>query len=115
MTVAEPDTDEFATEVAVTVTLGGFGVTAGALYFPVESMVPQLAPLQPVPETLQETTGIVPKGSPVAMNCCIPLSGTVVVLGETPMPLEAGVTKTTAVADLLVSATDVAAMYSPGA
>jgi hypothetical protein len=49
------------------------------------------------------------------MNCCIPLSGTVVVLGETPMPLEAGVTKTTAVADLLVSATDVAAMYSPGA
>src|SRR4029077_5192829 len=113
MTVAEPDTDELATEVAAIVTLGGLGVTAGALYFPVESMVPQLAPLQPVPETLQLTTGTVAKGSAVAKNCCVPLLGTVTELGETPMPLGAGVTKTTAVADLLVSATDVATMYIP--
>src|SRR6266849_10513656 len=44
-----------ATEVAVTVTVAGLGTAAGAVYFPVPSIVPQLAPVQPVPETLQVT------------------------------------------------------------
>ena len=115
MTVADPEMDSSATEVAVTSTLGGLEAAAGALYFPLASIVPQLGPLQPVPETLQETTGVVPNGSPVATNCRVPLFETVATLGETPMLLGAGVTKTTTVADLLESATDVATMYSPGA
>ena len=115
MTVADPDTDESATEVAVTDTKAGLGAVEGAVYFPVESIVPQLAPIHPLPETFQETTGTVPKGSPDAMNCWTPLMGTVAVAGETAMPVGAGVTKTTAVAVLLGSATDVATMYGPGA
>src|ERR1700739_777883 len=100
MTVADPDTDESATEVAVTDTREGLGTVAGAVYFPVESIIPQLAPVQPDPETLHDTTGIAPNGSPVAMNCWIPLMATVAVTGETAMPVGAGVTKTTAVAVL---------------
>ncbi len=73
MTAAEPDLEESATEVALTVIVGGLGTMAGAVYFPVESIVPQLAPEQPAPERLQLTTGIVPNGSSVAMNCCTPL------------------------------------------
>ena len=106
--------DESASEVAVTFTRGGFGAADGASYFPVGSIAPQLSPVHPLPETLQETTGTVSKGSPVALKYCTPLFGMVTTVGETPMPLGAGVTNTTAVPDLLGSATDVAITYSPG-
>jgi hypothetical protein len=76
MIVAEPVLEEFATNVAVTVTVGGLGALAGAVYFPVASIVPQLGPAQPVPDTPQLTAGIAPHGLPVsvnAVNCCTPL------------------------------------------
>jgi len=63
---------ESATEVALTVTVGGLGTLAGVVYFPVASIVPQLAPVQPVPERLQVTAWLAPLGLTVAVNCCTP-------------------------------------------
>jgi hypothetical protein len=40
-TVAEADLEGFATEVAVTVTTGGFGTVDGAVYKPRDVIVPQ--------------------------------------------------------------------------
>jgi hypothetical protein len=40
---------EFATDLAVTTTVGGSGAVAGAVYFPAASIIPQPAPAQPVP------------------------------------------------------------------
>ena len=55
VTVAEPNFVESVTEVAVTVTVAGLGTLVGAVYVPTELIVPQFAPLQPVPDTLQMT------------------------------------------------------------
>jgi hypothetical protein len=55
VTLAEPNFVESLTEVAVTVTLGELGALDGAVYLPVESIAPQLAPVQPDPERLQVT------------------------------------------------------------
>jgi hypothetical protein len=69
--------------VAVTITVAGSGTVAGAVYFPVASMVPQLAPEQPDPETLQTTSWLTPFGllpigrDSFALNCCTALIGTV--------------------------------------
>jgi hypothetical protein len=63
---------ESATEVAITVTVAGLGAVAGAAYTPTELMVPQLAPVQPAPETLQVTAWLAPLGLTVAVNCCTP-------------------------------------------
>ena len=41
LTVAEADFDGFAWDVAVTVTTGGFGATGGAVYTPLDEIVPQ--------------------------------------------------------------------------
>jgi len=70
--VAEADFVASVTEVAVRVTVAGVGAVAGAVYFPVASIVPQLAPVQPVPERLQVTAWLAPLGLTVAMNCCTP-------------------------------------------
>jgi hypothetical protein len=43
------------TLVAVMVTVAGDGAVAGAVYSPVEEIVPQAVPLQPVPDTVQVT------------------------------------------------------------
>lgn len=58
-----------ATEVAVTVTIGELGMLAGAMYSPVPSIIPQLAPMQPVPERLQAMAWLAPAGLTVAVNC----------------------------------------------
>ena len=70
--VAEADFVASVTEVAVRVTVAGVGGVAGAAYFPVASIVPQLAPVQPVPERLQVTAWLAPLGLTVAVNCCTP-------------------------------------------
>ena len=57
VTVASSDFVESTTELAVTVTMAGSGTVAGAVYLPVASIVPQLAPAQPVPATLQAKPG----------------------------------------------------------
>jgi hypothetical protein len=72
LTAANAAAAAFTTEVALTVTVGGLGTLAGAVYFPVASIVPQLAPAQPVPERLQVTAWLVPLGLTVAVNCCTP-------------------------------------------
>ena len=81
---------ESATEVALTVTVGGLGTLAGAVYFPVASIVPQLAPVQPVPERLQVTAWLAPLGLTVAVNCCTPPAVTVTLEGETLTPVGGG-------------------------
>jgi hypothetical protein len=52
---AVPILVESSADLAVTTTVGGLGTVAGAVYFPFESIIPQLAAMQPVPETLQAT------------------------------------------------------------
>jgi len=49
----------------------------------------------------------------VAVNCCVPVTPTLAVAGETDTPA-AAVTVTVAVADLVVSATDVATTVTFG-
>jgi hypothetical protein len=68
VTVAAADIVESTTDLAVTVTVGGLGMLAGALYRPAASIVPQLAPEQPVPATLQATTWLAPPGLTIALN-----------------------------------------------
>lgn len=70
--VAEADFVASVTEVAARITDAGVGAVAGAVYFPVASIVPQLAPVQPVPERLQVTAWLAPLGLTVAVNCCTP-------------------------------------------
>lgn len=55
LTVALPDWVESNKEVAVTVTVEGFGAVRGAVYNPSYVMLPQEMPLQPAPERLQTT------------------------------------------------------------
>lgn len=59
VTVAVADFGGFESRVAVTVAVGGFGATAGAVYKPLALMLPQVIPLQPLPETLHSTTPLV--------------------------------------------------------
>jgi hypothetical protein len=69
-------------EVAMTVTLGGFGTVAGAVYRPVAVIDPHACPWQPLPETLHETTAIeVPVT--VAVNCRCEPAVSCAVAGET--------------------------------
>src|SRR5664279_442184 len=68
VTVADADTDGFASRVAVTATRGGAGAVAGAVYSPVAVIEPQEIPAQPLPETLQLTTPPLPPVI-VAVNC----------------------------------------------
>lgn len=69
MAWAEPDWLGAATEVAVMVTVPTDGTVAGAVYKPVFEIVPQEAPLHPVPEMLQLTAVFVLPVT-VAVNCC---------------------------------------------
>jgi hypothetical protein len=57
--------DVAAADVAVTVTVAGFGTTAGAVYSPVPSTVPLVLP----PMTAQVTLWLVEPFT-VAANCC---------------------------------------------
>jgi hypothetical protein len=68
VTVAEPDLVVSACEVAVTVTVAGFGIAAGAVYRPPLVIAPQVAPAQPVPEILQ-FTAVFAVPVTVALNC----------------------------------------------
>jgi hypothetical protein len=69
VTVAEADLDESAVDFAVTVTCAGLGMVFGAVYSPVEVMVPHALAEHPAPATLHVTLVVV---LPVteAVNCC---------------------------------------------
>ncbi len=73
-----------ARETAVIVTVAGLGGVVGAVYRPVESIVPQgePAPPQPVPETCQVTAVFVVPVT-IAVNCTVLPTGTFTGLGVT--------------------------------
>ena len=77
------DHRESRAEVALTITVAGSGTVAGAVYCPVASMVPQPAPEQPDPETLQTKLWLTPFGLlpseriTFALNCCRALITTI--------------------------------------
>ena len=58
-----------ATDVAVTETRAGLGTVAGAVYEPVVDTLPQAAPVQPAPVTLQ-VAEVFAVFNTVAVNCC---------------------------------------------
>jgi hypothetical protein len=90
VTVAVPVIVASATDFALTVTAAGLGTVAGAVYFPLVSIVPQLAPEQPDPEALQVTAGFAPLGVTVAWNFWTPPVRTGVLEGNMVTP-EGGV------------------------
>jgi len=55
VTMALADFEVSAAAVAFTVTVGGEGMPAGAVYSPASLIVPQVAPLHPSPERPQFT------------------------------------------------------------
>lgn len=70
VTVADPDLVGLESSVAVTATIGGLGAVAGAVYNPLELMLPQADPLQPLPDMLQMKTGLeLPVSAAVNCNC----------------------------------------------
>jgi hypothetical protein len=81
VTEAEADADVSACETAATVTVGGLGTASGAVYIPLEDMVP-IAEFPPaVPFTCQVTVSSVAFVT-VAMNCCSAPTPTVADVGE---------------------------------
>jgi hypothetical protein len=68
VTVAKPDLVRSACEVAVTVTVGGMGVRAGAKYRPAALMVPQVTPAHPLPLSVQ-VTPVFKEPVTFAVNC----------------------------------------------
>jgi len=71
-----------ATLVAVTVTCGGFGTVAGAVYSPVLLIVPRVEFPPTTPPALQVTAVLVGPVT-VAVNCCCVPAGTEAVAGDT--------------------------------
>ena len=107
VTEAEPDLVGSDTLVAVTVTVAG--AVAGAVYRPVELIVPHAAPVQPAPETLQDTAVFVVPAT-VAVNCCLAPVTSVTGVGLTPTAT--GTMVTVADAELVARAWLVAVMVT---
>jgi hypothetical protein len=94
--LAVPDLVVSATEVAVTVTKLGLGASDGAVYRPVEVILPQIVPAQPVPLMLQVTEVLLVPVT-VAVNCCFPPTPTDGFAGETLTAMLFGATIVTTV------------------
>ena len=97
---------ESATDVAVTDICGGLGTADGAVYSPLVDIVPQAAPVQPLPATLQDTA-LFDVPLTVAVNCWWPPMRSCAVVGDI-VSETGGMIVTDAVADLVGSATEVA-------
>src|SRR5882762_11895646 len=81
VTCAEADFVGSAWDTAATVTMAGFGTTAGAVYRPALDIVPTVA-LPPVTPLTCQVTAVLPVFSTVAVNCCVPPAPTVADTGE---------------------------------
>jgi len=105
LTVAEADFVESACDVPVTTTDAGDGCAAGAVYRPVDVIVPQPDPMHPGPESVQVTAVLVVPDT-LAVNCCVLLVVTVALAGliETATGAGGACTVATALADFVVSA-----------
>ena len=66
----------------MTVTNGGFGDAVGAVYRPLEEMVPHSVEVQPVPLRLHVTAVLLVPVT-VAVNCSVPPTPTAGLLGDT--------------------------------
>lgn len=111
VTVADADFDVSMVDVAVTVTVAGFGTVVGAVYTPVVEMVPQALPVQPAPLTVQVT--LVGRLLSVALNCCWCPATTFAVVGK--IETDTGERMVTiADADLVGSAVRIAVMVTVG-
>jgi len=105
-----------ATDVAVSITMAGAGTLAGAVYTTgaPEALVigvtdPHVAPLQPVPESVQFTPLFCASFVTLATKFCVWPTCTLAVIGEIPTAIIGPVvTVIAADADLLPSARDVA-------
>lgn len=96
--------------MAVTITFAG--IVSGAVYRPLELIVPHPDPEHPVPLTVQVTAvSVVPVT--VAVNCCVRPSTTCAEAGAMVTPTFCTIS-TAALADLLVSAEEVAVMVAKG-
>jgi hypothetical protein len=112
VTVAEADLVVSACEVAFTVTVGGAGTEAGAVYRPALVIAPQAAPAQPAPAILQ-VTAVFAVPVTVALNCRLAPVSTFAKVGETETAI-GDTTVTTAEADLVTSACEVAVTVTVG-
>ena len=90
MTLAEPEADAFADKTAVTVTVAGLGMVLGAVYNPLEVMVPAAALPPGVPFTCQ-VTPVFAVPVTVAMNCVLAPGLTVTVAGVTVTVIGGGI------------------------
>ena|ERR1700742_3107902 len=88
-TVAEADFVGTAADVALTITCGVAGITAGAVYKPAEVIVPHAAATHPAPETVHVTAVLEVPETP-AENCCCPLWAIVAETGDIVTPTVAG-------------------------
>jgi hypothetical protein len=93
VTLALPDFELSAVLVAVTVTVAGDGVAAGAVYkavaAPVATIVPTVALPPAIPLTPQVTPATeLPAPVTLAVNTCAPLVGTLAVPGDTVTTIE---------------------------
>ena len=88
--IAEADFVGAATDVALTVTCGVAGMTAGAVYKPAEVIVPHAAATHPTPETVHVTAVLEVPETP-AENCCCPLWAIVAEAGDIVTPTVAGI------------------------
>ena len=89
MTIAEPESDVFAEETAVTVTVAGLGMELGAVYNPLALMVPAVVLPPGVPFTCQVTAVFVVPVT-VARNCIVEPGLTVAEAGVTVTVIGAG-------------------------
>lgn len=71
-TLTDADAVVFCWLVAVTVTVDGEGTVLGAVYNPVDVMVPQVLPLHPAPLTVQDTA-VFEAPDTDAVNCWVEL------------------------------------------
>ena len=111
--VANADLVASATEVAVRVTVAGFGTLAGAVYVTglavVLLRVPHVGEQATPPCVRLQVTFVLGVFCTVAVNCCAPFTGTLADVGDTEtLTGGGGVTVTMAVPDLVESATEVA-------
>src|SRR6266478_2696169 len=90
VTCAEADFVGSAWDTAATVTMAGFGTTAGAVYRPALDIVPTVA-LPPVTPLTCQVTAVLPVFCTVAVNCCVPPAPTVADTGEIVTLTTAGV------------------------
>jgi hypothetical protein len=86
VTVADADFVESAWEVAVTLTVAGFGTVAGAVYKPVVETLPFKAP----PAT-SHVTAVFDVPATVAVNCCVFPTLTLTAVGATATETALGV------------------------